>query len=61
MSIIKKGRPCCYHCGKQLFMYKGEVIYAKYTDPIGNEHKLHKDCYKYNGYALKQITATWKQ
>lgn len=34
------------------------VVFAEYTDPVGNKHKLHKDCYKNGGYGGKAETAS---
>lgn len=50
-------RPRCYECGKQLMYVNGKPVFAVWIDPIGNEHKMHKDCFKYGGYAAKAITA----
>lgn len=43
-------RPICFHCGRQLMYVKGKPVYSLYTDPIGAEHKLHKACFKNEGY-----------
>lgn len=50
-------RPTCWHCSKQLVYWKGKPVFETYTDPLGHEHHLHKNCYKYGGYADKPITA----
>lgn len=50
-------RPICYECGKQLMYVKGKPVFEVWTDPIGNSHKLHKDCAKRFGYQQKPITA----
>lgn len=49
-------RPTCWECGKQLTYYMGEPVFQTYVDPLGHEHKLHKMCHEYGGYAVKPIT-----
>ena len=53
-------RPTCWHCGKQLMYVKGKPVWYVYTDPIGNEHKMHKICADRNGYKVKPLTADLK-
>lgn len=45
------------HCGKQLMYVNGKPVWFEYTDPIGNVHKLAKQCAEYNGYKVKETTA----
>jgi len=39
-------RPRCWDCGRKLVYLKGKPVFAIYVDPIGAEHKVHKDCLK---------------
>lgn len=50
-------KPRCFDCGKQLMYKDGKPIFTEYIDPIGNVHQLHKDCFKYEGYSNKPVTA----
>jgi len=47
----------CFECGGKLMYKNKQPIFKEYIDPIGNKHKLHKDCFKYEGYDKKPITA----
>lgn len=47
----------CWECGGELVYADGQPIFAEYTDPIGNRHKLHKDCFKQGSYDKPAITA----
>lgn len=38
--------PRCWDCGRKLVYVGGIPIFATYVDPIGVEHKMHKDCLK---------------
>lgn len=55
--FIKHGRPCCYHCGKQLVYVHGRLSFKEYIDPVGNRHRLHKGCFDNEGYGDKAVTA----
>lgn len=47
----------CWHCGQELATTKtGAPIFAEYRDPLGNTHKLHKQCAKHPDYKPR-ITA----
>ncbi len=46
----------CWHCGTSLIDLGDGEIFAEYTDPLGNKHKLHKQCAKNAEYA-KSFTA----
>jgi len=48
-------RPRCFECGKQLMYVAGKPVFAVYVDPIGVEHKLHKDCFKHCEYTNKPV------
>lgn len=50
-------RPICYECGRRLMYVNGKPSFATWTDPIGNEHKMHKGCIKTGGYDTKGVTA----
>lgn len=39
-------RPICWICSKQLMYVHGAPVYAVIVDPIGAEHKVHKECAK---------------
>ena len=54
---LDMARPICWECGKQLMYWKGKPVFESYTDPAGNEHKMHKDCFKYGHYGDKPVTA----
>lgn len=54
-GVMEMARPRCFECGRQL-MYvklkgqpKAVVVYVRYVDPAGHEHKLHVDCAKRGG------------
>lgn len=51
------GRPTCFECGKQLMYVHGKPVFEEWTDPIGNAHRLHKECAKRGGYKTKPVTA----
>ena len=35
----------CWHCQRQLLPKKGGgYYYATVVDPVGNKHRVHKDC-----------------
>jgi len=51
-------RDHCFHCGKELaFVPKKGVVFAIYIDPLGHEHKMHKECLKYGDYGKRPVTA----
>lgn len=52
-------RERCFHCWNELAFVPGKgIVYAEYIDPIGNKHKMHKECFKNGGYAQKTATAS---
>lgn len=38
------GVPFCWQCGKQLQRRSGGFYFAEVEDPLGNKHRVHKDC-----------------
>lgn len=41
------GRPHCWVFGKRLMYVNGKPVHAVIVDPIGVEHKAHKECAKW--------------
>lgn len=50
----------CFDCGQPLINKRGSPCFKTYIDPIGNEHKLHKDCFDDGGYASKAPTVNFE-
>lgn len=49
-------RPTYWECGRELVYYMGELVFKTYADQIGNEHRMHKQCFEQGGYANKPLT-----
>lgn len=44
-AFVRKENPFCWECGSPLSSYEnGSMIYEIVTDPLGNQHKVHKTC-----------------
>lgn len=39
-------RPICWVCSGRLMYVDGKPVFSVIVDPIGAEHKVHKECFK---------------
>lgn len=58
-KALKNGNPRCWHCLNRLMFKKGGgFIFVEVIDPIGNVHRVHKDCLKHVvGDGIKEVKA----
>lgn len=59
-AATRNGNPRCWHCLKRLVYRRGGGFhFALVRDPIGAEHRVHKDCLpRVVGDGIKEVQQT---